>query len=70
MEDEEEEEKKKQKIVIDSDMHVMLAAFSAMNKRIKGIFDQVDSGKEYNESIDQHFNIQVFLLFMFDVYFF
>jgi len=61
---------KKQKIVIDSDMHVMLAAFSAMNKRIKAIFDQVDSGKEYNESIDQHFNIQVFLLFMFDVYFF
>ena len=51
---------KKQKIVIDSDMHVMLAAFSAMNKRIKAIFDQVDSGKEYNEAIDTYFNVQVF----------
>jgi hypothetical protein len=61
---------KKQKIVIDSDMHVMLAAFSAMNKRIKAIFDQVDSGEEYNEAIDNHFKVQVFLLFMFDVYFF
>jgi hypothetical protein len=55
---------KKQKIVIDSDMHVMLAAFSAMNKRIKAIFDQVDSGKEYNESIDRHFTAQVILLFV------
>ena len=61
---------KKQKFVIDSDMHVMLAAFSAMNKKIKAIFDQVDSGKEYKEAIDHHFNVQVFLLFMFDVYFF
>ena len=59
---------KKQKIVIDSDMHVMLSAFSAMNKRIKSMFDQVDSGKEYNEAIDHHFNVQVFLVFVINVY--
>jgi hypothetical protein len=50
---------KKQKIVIDSDMHVMVTAMSAMNKRIKAVFSQVDSGEEYNEAIDRAFTMQV-----------
>ena len=50
---------KKQKIVIDSDMHVMLTAMSAMNKWIKAVFQQVDSGEEYNAAIDRQFTMQV-----------
>ena len=52
---------RKQKVVIDSDMHVMLTALSAMNKRIKSVFDQVDAGEEYNEAIERQFSMEVYL---------
>jgi len=48
---------KKQKVVVDSDMHVMLMSMSAMNKRLKAVFKQVDDGEEYNAAIDRQFSM-------------
>ena len=37
----------------------MLTAMSAMNKRIKAVFQQVNSGEDYNAAIDRQFTMQV-----------